>query len=975
MELLQLIDNDLKLAQNTWDKEVERRAEYVSEAGITAKEDRKSFIQLASETSQLLSHVISSTDSAKQAFDDFDTTQNIPLANWLPRNTRVIRNIILQMSMMSEQMSEDPELKQSFVLQVETAYSEGVTRSKAKFRKHDLRNQTLLVPKRQQMRTLLTTGAKLDCFFRDLPIAKHLLTPTMIQNDTLTPSVSALNSLTPQLQQNNENNCAHVPNDFEKDLRNLSGETSFQALMSSFLIAKEQKLRMVLNVVEQFRVTEETVASRITEAHETLQARRENLQECLSLLDRQADHALAHVNHQLDILHGKPICQTDRLTDPLDFGQAQTTEYLEDLWTIALRLLPLQKSTSLGDMKNRVLDEMRRFGLGLEENDIAVPKSNDISIHSSFMTIIEGKRFGYQAQSVLDTVQFEQIPEENLIDEDARGSFFVASSGSSPPTLQTLAEEFACVGEAHPLQQKGNETMSTQNYTATEEARTYRCNIQHESTSVLHEYASVSVQHESTLALQVNSSVVGFCGTARIICITEFSSLFTHPRNIWMATWGYSVNVFLHFMREYSTVITIFLLLAGFILGLRLKNAVDHLILEVSHQYLPSEFRQMLRHDAESALIIIIVFLLHMPSKWCQQAQFTVRGTSPINGIALSEDAHYLAIAYGICVDIWDIKNSTTTTPLAQYSPDLEDRPISFLTWSPGGHRLAVCFEGGLTAIFIGGGFPVLRPTTTLPTMGKEIEIRYYLDDHDDPRWDVLKSLPTSSFAPTGSGTGDIQSIHSFTQNRMLVSYENGITDFQQTHIDWERLWRFEQSNEKFLTYMHEATMTLPGVINDVSPKGTVLVAVAGTYQVLLLGSTTAQNIFVPRDPKTGYPQSISCARYLSDDLIIGAGAGQTKTAYRADEDSGWIVTGHGGGRVICWKTRPLEVISKEVSDWTARTCWRRHCFSVRALAFGQELGDWCCGVHRTLEDFLVKTLSSDQALETPGPSRTFDDS
>ncbi|KAJ3754344.1 hypothetical protein EV360DRAFT_73782 [Lentinula raphanica] len=282
-----------------------------------------------------------------------------------------------------------------------------------------------------------------------------------------------------------------------------------------------------------------------------------------------------------------------------------------------------------------------------------------------------------------------------------------------------------------------------------------------------------------------------------------------------------------------------------------------------------------------------------MPSVWQQELYFAVRETSSINDVALSEDARYLAVAYGVCVDIWDLKNTTNAAPLAQYKPNSLIHPISFLIWSPGSYRLAICFEAGLVCVITmnmdggekfslavgfcfesGQGSPrskvfaaFLREDILAVAMGRDVEIRYFLDSNNDPRWD-LKSTLAASTPPMSRypSVGDIQSIHWFTGDRILISYENHVAD----------LWMFKQSPEGFLTYTHKLTMTLPGIINDVSPaKGTILVAAAGTYQVLVLGSTTAQGIFIPRDPITKYPQTASCARYLSDDVIIGAGTGQ----------------------------------------------------------------------------------------------------
>ncbi|KAJ3963653.1 WD40-repeat-containing domain protein [Lentinula raphanica] len=337
-----------------------------------------------------------------------------------------------------------------------------------------------------------------------------------------------------------------------------------------------------------------------------------------------------------------------------------------------------------------------------------------------------------------------------------------------------------------------------------------------------------------------------------------------------------------------------------------------------------------------------------MPSMWRQELHFTTRDASSITGVALSKDARFLAIAYGVCVDIWDLKN-THNAPLAQYNPDSMIHPISFLTWSTECHRLAVCFEGGLVCVIalkigeelssLAVGFRLksgeaqqgnvrvlaafLRDDILAVAMGEDVEIRCFLEDGSDPRWD-LKSKLTPSASCTGNNlpTGNIQSIHSIPEDCILVSYENQAAN----------VWGFEQSVEGFLTCAHKFTTTLPGVINDVSKaRGTILVAAAGTYQVLVLGSTTAQSIFIPHDPITGYPQTISCARYVSEDVIIGAGTSQLIlwnaelgnrlqnlpiqnqeggpvthhicTAYSREEDSGWIVTAHDGGKIICWKT------------------------------------------------------------------------
>ncbi|KAJ3816677.1 hypothetical protein F5880DRAFT_1512448, partial [Lentinula raphanica] len=399
---------------------------------------------------------------------------------------------------------------------------------------------------------------------------------------------------------------------------------------------------------------------------------------------------------------------------------------------------------------------------------------------------------------------------------------------------------------------------------------------------------------------------------------TEFGSLFVHQWKSLKYAWSRLVDVLACLLIKYSTIIKIaFFLFAGVLLALKVKMMADRLILEISHRYLAFEFRQMLRHDAE---------------RWIIEQYFTVSEASSINGVVLSKDAHYLAVAYGICVDIWDLKVTTNTAPLAQYKPDSTIHPISFLTWSPESYRLAICYQGGLVCVVamnvdgelssLAVGFRLesgqaqrsrvfaafLRDDILAVAMGRDVEIRRFFDDGNDPRWDLMSTLTVPSTPSTGiyPPDGDIRSIHLFSNNRILVSCDPDLAQ------------------------------------NDVSPaRGTILVAAAGTYQVLALGSTTAQGIFIPRDPVTRYPQTASSAKYLSDDLIIGAGIGQLvlwdvnlgnrlqnlllrdqevdggpmtyhicehfQTAYRREEDSGWIVTSHDGGKIICWKTVDVE--------------------------------------------------------------------
>ncbi|KAJ3910814.1 WD40-repeat-containing domain protein, partial [Lentinula edodes] len=271
-----------------------------------------------------------------------------------------------------------------------------------------------------------------------------------------------------------------------------------------------------------------------------------------------------------------------------------------------------------------------------------------------------------------------------------------------------------------------------------------------------------------------------------------------------------------------------------------------------------------------------------MRSEWQEKGHITLPDAHTIVGLALSRDTRYLAVAYDIRVDIWDVKSTIKTVPLARYDSESKDDRVCTIAWSPESSRLTVSYLGGLVYVItmnddssLVAGFyhsakapnrramsVFLHKDLLAVALGKVVEIRIHLSN-DTYHWGLLKTLPDTpidKYLPIG----DIQSIHAMTQNHILLSYENGVAS----------IWNVGQLNP--LTFHHETTMFLPGVINDICPaKGTILVTATGTYQIFLLGSQTVQSIFIPRDPQTKHPQAVSCAKFLSDDVIIGAGVGQ----------------------------------------------------------------------------------------------------
>ncbi|KAJ3816717.1 hypothetical protein F5880DRAFT_1512409, partial [Lentinula raphanica] len=488
MELLKSINDDVHLAQSTWDVEVEERVRLMSVACVSIEEDRNSFLHLASETRQLLAWVDSFTGFHKHAFTSLETAHDIPLVKWIPRNAELLHRLIFESPRISERMLENPLLKKALMLQIagaptpdqirslEAAYSVGA-QNKPKPQPDGV--QPFLLPKRQEMRRVLTAASKLDCFLRLMPLGQHFSTSTTAY-DTTTQSVSTLYpSLTPDLPQEKNSSTEHL--DVEEHTLDFSFDASFEDLRSKFHSYKEKKMQMVLKAIGQFRDDGEMLASEIGRTHKHLQARLQYHRSHLDSLNDSADKVITQVNHTLDNLRGKPSSEADR-SDLLDFGQARTTEYIEELWIIVLRLLPVQGAV-IG--RNRLFDELHRFDLDM-------------------------KTF-----SEIESVSYtEQSPEAGLPGVD---SFSEIELPESPPSaLQTLAEELACADEAC-FSSFEDITTSIRNTTAAEEASmnssilalpSGRASLYQDSTPVSCE--AVAVKHTVRLCGIIFSWVASF---------------------------------------------------------------------------------------------------------------------------------------------------------------------------------------------------------------------------------------------------------------------------------------------------------------------------------------------------------------------------------------------------------------------------------------------------------------------------------
>lgn len=86
-----------------------------------------------------------------------------------------------------------------------------------------------------------------------------------------------------------------------------------------------------------------------------------------------------------------------------------------------------------------------------------------------------------------------------------------------------------------------------------------------------------------------------------------------------------------------------------------------------------------------------------MPSEWRETDRITIGDCSsahmPIIDVALSWDARYLVVGYGLKADVWDLKNAVSTTPHSTYTS--KSHRITSLGWAPESPRLVISHEGG----------------------------------------------------------------------------------------------------------------------------------------------------------------------------------------------------------------------------------------------------------------------------------------
>ncbi|KAJ4476853.1 hypothetical protein C8J55DRAFT_489876 [Lentinula edodes] len=1039
MQFIEDVNHDIHVAQNAWNEAVEHWQQSVIDLLSSTEEKHKALSRLTTETDKLINHLNSFTENYRltvtSLLQERTSVHSSSSARNIAQNAKAIRTLIIQSSRLQEELLEDLPLRRALIRKLETVYIKRISALKGNFLKEDLLQAFLLAGR---CRDVLKA---VDSSFERSGIVVRPSTHSASMCDQVSEA-SAL-SRTSRKDQDRFQRRSSRDEDISACLSGFQcGDHTLDDMQSMFTNIKRRSFAMVFDIIEQFREDEQRISMEIKGTNDRLQAHQESHQEQLDILKDCTENMIERLDLKLNDF--KEESNKSTAHGHLQYGQGNTTEYIGNLWTIALRFLPVHGTEDVGKIQRSVTDELQRLGDRVVAECFAV---EDLRIHSSFMTSIynsttQTPECETEVKTDCSIPHSEDSPSNSLAGElahldlvhaafcdleleakttfsqserddaagrdiqDRRSHFSTGPSDTSSSWISfnsySLSVSFAlaitdlaqsCSSALVSLKLRAKWPMPTlpvfkytwdglQLSSIIRISGTVRFWIAsklnassgHLAASLIFVTSKLTRPHDSVLGFRI-----AFIPSFRAASSTVIANYFPIPSHLkqYFPKWPIIKVVLVHsgwhrlshpftycsalavttenrsnvFLLNLPTVL---FLLIGIAFLLQLKATVDRKILEVSHNYLSFDFRRMLRHDEERRQICV------MRSEWREVEHITYpNARTRILGVVLSRDAHYLAVAQDTCVDIWNVKVNMNTKPLVQYNS--KENRISSIAWSQRSPRLAISYEGGLVYVItmkersssIEGfhhssgqtqqtrTFSVfLHKDLLAVAMGKVVEIRSHRDRNDstnNPHWELLKTLPAppiGKYLPIGA----IVSIHAMSRDHILILYENGVAVDRR-----ESLWTIVHSD--FLDFEHEDTMLIPGVINDVCPgKGTVLVTVAGTYQIFVLGSETAQNIFVPCDPLSKTPQTVSCTKFISEDLVIGAGVGQLvlwnaalgnrlqnlvfcNQAYKSEEDSGWIVSVHkvpDRYEIAFWTTADLQedaTESESHDDLQCRTC------------------------------------------------------
>ncbi|KAJ3872881.1 hypothetical protein F5051DRAFT_444780 [Lentinula edodes] len=358
MDLLADIHSAQQYAQDAWHEETGRRTDYMCRLCHSTEEEQKALSQLASDTNKFLLYVDSILEAYRGTFASLHQkcrSSGNRLAQEVTQNASILCEVISKSYQLQEQLLEDTFLRKSLIEEVELAHSKKISPPKARMKENGTQ-VIFMMTRYQEVLKVLAANLNIDTSSR------YSIQPSVIRRQVseVSASCASTSSIERQMEWSVSDPRISQPRTLEKLEWGQSEEESERILVDvkeeedltlRFFEMKQEKLRMVLNSVENLRVDGQKLVSQVEKSIERLQVLRESHRERLDVLNDYAENMIERTEQKLNILQKKsPARTTDNI---LEFGQAHTTEYLGELWTIALRVLTLRATKDARKMQSK----------------------------------------------------------------------------------------------------------------------------------------------------------------------------------------------------------------------------------------------------------------------------------------------------------------------------------------------------------------------------------------------------------------------------------------------------------------------------------------------------------------------------------------------------------------------------------------------------------------------------------------------
>ncbi|KAJ4484393.1 hypothetical protein C8J55DRAFT_488301 [Lentinula edodes] len=396
MQFIEDVNHDIHVAQDAWNEAVEHWQQSIIGLETSTEEKHKSLSRLATETNKLINHLNSFTEdyglTVTSLLQGQTSVHSSSSARNIAQNAKAIRTLVIHSSRLQEELLEDLPLRRALICKLETVYTKAISAPKGNFLKEDLLQAFLLAGRcRDVLKAVDSSFKRSGIVVRPSTYSASVydqvseaLALTRTSKFQLVTDISQL-GLCLRNHDRKDQNCFQRRGSSDEDIS--AYLSSFQCgdhhtlddMQSMFTNIKRRSLAMVFDIIEQFREDEHRIITKIKGTNDILQAHQESHQEKLDVLKDCTENMIERLDLKLNGFKEKP--NKSSAHGNLQYGQGNTTEYIGDLWTIALRFLSIHGTEDVGKIQRSVADELRR----LVAERFAV---ENLRIHSSFMTSI-----------------------------------------------------------------------------------------------------------------------------------------------------------------------------------------------------------------------------------------------------------------------------------------------------------------------------------------------------------------------------------------------------------------------------------------------------------------------------------------------------------------------------------------------------------------------------------------------------------